>query len=206
MRLNVLNKRVAMIMVAAVAAYSWAQEPGKPVVKSQLQTIDATVESIDPATREVSLRGPEGPVSLVVGPEARNLDKVKVGDKVVVSYYQGIAAQMSKGGKKVSEPATSTFAYPAAGGEKPGGGVGGSVTTTVTIEDIDPGTNTVAFRRPDGQVRIIGVQSPEMQEFVSTLKRGDQVDVTYTESVAVNVVPASSRSAGVDQEPPTSER
>ena len=39
-------------------------------------------------------------------------------------------------------------------------------------------------------VHIIAVKAPNMQKFIRTLKRGDAVDVTYTESLAVNIVPS----------------
>jgi hypothetical protein len=49
----------------------------------------------------------------------------------------------------------------------------------------------VTFKRSDGTVHVIAVKSPNMVEFIHTLKPGDQVDVTYTESLAINVVPAA---------------
>jgi len=179
-------------VLGMITVYAVAQPPDreKPAVTSQLHKVEATVESIDSANRELSLRGPRGPVTVAVGPDAKNFDKIHVGDKVVVSYYQGIAAQMSKDGQKVSDPATSTFAYRAGDGAKPGGGAGHSVTMSVTIEDVDPATHTVAFRGSDGQVHMVSARSPDMQQFVRTLKKGDSVDVTYTESLAVNVMPA----------------
>jgi len=182
------------LLLAALASHPWAQQSDKPVVTSQLQKVEATIEKIDPQTRELSLQGPKGPVSVVVGPEAKNFDQLKVGDKVVLSYYQGIAAQMSKGGVKATGPAGSTFGY--THGTTPGGGAGASITSTVTIEDVNTSTNTVAFRGSDGLVHIVAVKSPDMRNFIRTLKRGDSVDVTYTESIAVSVVPASTRAAG----------
>jgi len=76
-------------------------------------------------------------------------------------------------------------------GKKPGGGIGASITTTVTIQAIDTHTNIVTFKRSDGSVHVIAVKSPNMVQFIRTLKPGDQVDVTYTESLAINVVPAA---------------
>jgi hypothetical protein len=180
-----------IVILGVVASYASAQESpsGQPAVVSQMEKVEGTIESINPTTREVVLRGAKGAVSVVVGAEAKNFDKLHVGDKVSVTYYQGIAAQMSKGDKKVKEPASSTFAYRAGGGAKPGGGVGQSVTAMVTIEDVDPTSNTVAFRSADGTVHVVTARSPQMQQFVQTLKRGDKVDVTYTESIAVNVTP-----------------
>jgi len=99
---------------------------------------------------------------------------------------------MAKGGTKVTEPAPAAFAYKAQPGAKPGGGIGASVTTTVTILAINTDTNTVAFKRLDGTVHLVAVKSPNMVQFMRTLKPGDQVDVTYTESLAINVVPAGS--------------
>lgn len=184
---------LTLIVIAATAMSARAQQAAdRPVVKSEFQKIEATIEAIDPRTREVSLRGPDGPVSVVIGPEVHNFASMHVGDKVVVSYYQGIAAQLAKGDRKATDPAAAaTFGYRAHAGQRPGGGVGASITTTVTIEAIDSETNTVAFRRRDGSVHIIAVKSPDMVQLLHTLKPGDLVEVTYTESVAVNVLPAA---------------
>jgi hypothetical protein len=70
--------------------------------------------------------------------------------------------------------------------------VGSSVTVNVKILGINPSTNTVAFEDSDGQQHVIAVKSPNMREFIRTLKPGDHVDVTYTESVAISVVPSTS--------------
>src|SRR5208282_6556680 len=103
-----------------------------------------------------------------------------VGDKVIVSYYEGLAVQLAKGDAKAMEPAASTFDYRAASGQKPGAGTGASVTETVTIVAIERDTNTVAFTTHDGKVHLIAVKSPNMVQFLHTLKPGDSVEVTYT--------------------------
>jgi TusA-related sulfurtransferase len=43
----------------------------------------------------------------------------------------------------------------------------------------------------DGTTHIIEVRTPEMQQFIRELKRGDVVQVTFTDSIAVSVIPAS---------------
>jgi hypothetical protein len=187
----ICNRVQLALVAAAIVTSALAQQPSRPVVNNTMQQAEATVLTIDPATRAVSLRGPKGPFSVVVDPEVKSFDKLHVGDKVVVSYYQGIAAQMVKGATKAADPAVSTFQTPSQSGARMGGGEGASATTRVIIEDVDIGTNTVAFKRSDGTVHIIAVKSPNMQQFIRTLKRGDAVDVTYTESVAVNVMPST---------------
>jgi hypothetical protein len=184
------NQTLLTLVAVALAMGASAQEPGQPVVNSRIRQAEATVQTINPATREVSLTGSDGPFSVVVGPDVKNLGNVRVGDKVVVSYYVGVAAQMAKGATKATDPALSSFDSRTPSNGRPGGLTGDSVTTRVIIEDVDPGTNTVAFKRSDGSVHIIAVKAPNMQKFIRTLKRGDAVDVTYTESLAVNIVPS----------------
>jgi hypothetical protein len=184
--MKLLNRSLLVLALGALASYAWAQE-SKPVVKSRFQQVQATVTNINYETREVTLQGEKGPLTVQVSPDVKNLERVRAGDKVTVSYYQGLAAQLAKPGARKSSGDTSAFASPA---KIAGGTVGASVTSTVTVEDIDLPTNTVAFRRPDGTVHIASVRSADGQKFLRTLKPGDNVDVTYTESVAVNVIPS----------------
>ena len=61
----------------------------------------------------------------------------------------------------------------------------------VKITALDPATHTVSFTDPDGLAQTITVQDPEMQDFVETLKVGDDVAITYTEALAISVEPAN---------------
>jgi hypothetical protein len=181
---------LTLLLIAATGT-AWAQQGATPAVTTQLTTVTATVQGVYPDKRSLTLVGEDGKQrTIFVGPDVK-LEKLHVGDKVKVSLYQGLAAQMAKGGETVTDPAPATFAYKNPAG-KPGGGAGASVTVTVKILGVDPGTNTVAFQQADGSQHVIAVKSPNMQKFIRTLKAGDTVDVTYTESVAVNVIPAAS--------------
>jgi len=192
---NLVKWQLPTLVLAALASYAWAQQSAAPQggYRSELTKVQATVQSIDPKTREITIVGPKGPLTVVVGPDVRNFDNVRVGDKVNVSFYQGIAAQIAKGATTVSDPAASAFAKgnPTGPGMPAGGLTGASTTVSVLIQAIDLPTNTVAFKRSDGTTHIIEVKSPEMQKFIRTLKPGDHVNVTYTESVAVSVVPST---------------
>ncbi len=186
-KMKVLHRGIWTLVFTTIITGAWAQDkpPAQPVVVNRVHSIEATVDAIDPATRNVTLDGPNGKVSFKVDPSVKNLENVHVGDTVVLSYYQGVAAQMAKGNAKVMEPAASTFAY---GGHGQGQGVGASVTETVTIQAINRTTNDVSFTRPDGTMGVVAVKSPNMQQFVGTLQPGDKVEVTYTESLVVRLV------------------
>jgi len=192
---------VGLVAIAAMATggMAWADQAAgttasKPFVKESLQQMTATVEKIDLASREVTLKGPSGQSRTIkVGPEARNLDKVKVGDRVTVSYYESFTAQMRRHDKPNEGFMNAAGAVRAAPGEKPGGAAATSTASTVTINSVDTKNNTVTFKRPDGAVATLPVMSPEGRAFIAKLKPGDVVDVMYTEAVAVEVAPAPAK-------------
>jgi hypothetical protein len=162
-----------------------------PAVKDDLRVVTARVEAINPTTRVVRLNGEQGPADIVVPPEVRNFDQIKVGDSVQISYYTGVAAQLRKKGDPVTGPTDEIVAARAEPGAKPGAAVGRNISTTVTILSIDTKVNTVKFKRPDGEIKEVAVESEEGKKFIKTLKPNDEVDITYTEAVAVEVVPAA---------------
>jgi hypothetical protein len=161
----------------------------EPFVKKDVVEASAKIEAIDAENRLISVRGPNGPATIVAGPEVRNFDQIHVGDEVKITYTAAVAAEITKSKEK---PATTfdSAAYAAPAGSKPGAAVGTMVTTTVQIESVDTSFDAVTFKRPDGFSRTIAVSSPEAKKFIRTLKKGDMVDVAYTEALAISVVPA----------------
>ncbi len=174
---------------AAKPAAAPAAKPQPSVVREELQEVSATVTSVDQATRMLGLQGEDGSsTTFEVGPEVKNFPQIRVGDKVVVSYYRGLAAELQPKGtplsKKVNQLDLATSAQP---GTKPGAGVGTAVHATVVIEKVDTKANTVSFKRPDGVSRTLPVRSQEGKDFIKKLKAGDQVEVLYSEAVAIEV-------------------
>ena len=165
-----------------------AAEKSAPFTKEALHQMSATVEAISMTTREVTLKGKDGHVQTIkVGPEARNLDQVHVGDKVTVSYYESFTAQMRLHDKPNEGFQNAAGAVRAGAGEKPGGAAAQSVASTVTIDAVDLAGNTVTFHRPEGVGITLPIRSPEGHAFVSKLKKGDVVDIMYTEALAIDV-------------------
>lgn len=181
--------RVPLAVIAAtVAVAAYAADPPKPVFRENLVQKTMTVDAIDQATREVTLRTEDGKLSTIVaGPEVRNLARVKAGDKVVVSYYEAFAAEVKKPGEGVEGVEGDVSMVRAEPGATPAGGAGVLPRTTVTIESVDSTANTVTFTRSDGESRTVAIQTPEGKEFTRALKKGDQVEIAYTEALAVEV-------------------
>ena len=181
---------VAIAVTLAVNAYA-DKRAAEPFAKDALHQVEARIEAIDKATRTLSLRGPNGLTTIVAGPEVRNFDNIHVGDKVHAGYYEGIAAEIkNKSSSAHSEPVEATSIYRAPAGSRPAGAVGHAINVTVKIESVDTKAGTVTFKRSDGFVRTLAVESPEGRKFISALHSGDEVEVTYIEAVAIEVVPA----------------
>lgn len=162
-----------------------------PVNVVNTQTITAKVESIDLSERMVELRADDRSVTVQVPPEVRNLAQLKVGDTVVVQYYEALAAVLQKKGEGtavgVIDATTGTARTPA--GKRPGAAVANKVTTTIVIEAVDRPAHALTFKGPSGMTRTVSVKDPRAQEFISTLKQGDEVQLTYIEALAVTVDP-----------------
>ena len=54
---------------------------------------------------------------------------------------------------------------------------------------IDPVAHTVSFRGPEGNLRTVTIKDPQVQQDMAALPVGELVEVTYTEGVAVQVLP-----------------
>jgi hypothetical protein len=151
----------------------------------------ATVQSLNLETRQVLLKLEDGRnLTIVAGPNVVNLEQVNVGDKVKALYKRGVAARIAIPAESVEETEMAASIALAEEGKKPGAAIGTMVRTVVTIVSFDIRSNLVTFATPDGLVRSIVVIEPEMQEFARGLKPGDEVEVTFTEALAIGLYEA----------------
>jgi len=184
--------RTAVAAFAAALLFAaCADQPPKPVSTSETFETVATVESIDYTNRVVGLRSASGePIVVLAGPEVRNLAQVKVGDRVVTRYTVALAAEVKKAAPGVGlqvEPVTGSRAMP---GARPAAQASQTVRATVEVVAIDTIANWVEVKGPSGYYRRINVKQPKGQEFIRGLKKGDLVEITYTEGLAISVEPA----------------
>jgi translation elongation factor P/translation initiation factor 5A len=183
-----------VLRIGAVGAVALAGQVGAqpaPVEVRDLLEVTATVDAIDLATRTVTLSDGAGNEYFVeAGPDVRNLQQVEVGDEVVVSYYSALAAEFKKPGEGAQGVQVDAAAGRAPAGERPAAASGKRVTATIVIDSVDAVENTVTFTGPRG-LRTVLVESPAGQEFIKQLKPGDEVELTYTEAIAINVEPAN---------------
>lgn len=163
-----------------------SSEPGKGMVTRTIQ-VTAQVVAIDRRTRTVTLKGPNDKVAdIVAGPEVRNFDQIRTGDMVVVRYVQALSLELRKT-TGTSDLTVATIGARAAPGERPAAAVAGQVAAVADVVAVDPANMVITLRGPRGNIVDLHVKNPEHFKVV---KVGDQVDVTYTEAMALSVEPA----------------
>ncbi len=137
--------------------------------------------AIDPATRTVTLKTEDGQMTdVVAGSAVKNFDQIKVGDVVKATYTESIAFQVVPEG-------TAGGASQSANRIPGGAQIDQQVTTSFKVSSVDPATNTLWVTLASGNTKKIQVQDPKAQERLKTLKPGNVVAVTYTESMAIQL-------------------
>lgn len=175
----------------AAAGTVVVSEPGKAVIVSAAE-ITATVVAIDKTTRTVTLKGPQGKsVDIVAGEQVRNFDQIKVGDQVVAQYQQALSLELKKT-RTTGAPTETVAAARAKPGERPAGAVGREITALADVVNVDPKNSIISLKGPRGNVFDLKVQN---QDHFKVVKKGDQVEVTYTEALALSVEPAPKKAA-----------
>jgi Cu/Ag efflux protein CusF len=149
-------------------------------------TVTAQVISIDQKKRTAVLQGPEGNrFTVKVDDRVKNLAQVKAGDSVAATYFESIAYEVKKPGQAVPGVNVAAAGDAAQAGQLPGAAVGRAVTVTSTIVGLDEKNGTVTLQPPDGGEPItIKVRDPSK---LKQVKKGDLVEVTYTEALAIGV-------------------
>jgi hypothetical protein len=177
----------AMAFATPVLAQTSSTAPAKVMdaeAKMQATEITAVITALDLKNRIVTLKGPAGnEFAVVVDPAVKGLQNVKIGDTVSVKYYQAVALDFKKG-DGIRMMTVSTAA--GAGTKKTMPGVSGvqQVTTVSNIWAINAASGTVTVRGPLGHFFEVALKDPKMLDGV---KVGDQMQVTFTEAVAVAV-------------------
>jgi ribosomal protein L6P/L9E len=177
----------------AAGATATTTTPGKGTI-TNMAKITASVEAIDAAARTVTLKGPRGKVvTLAVGPEVKNFDQVKVGDRVVVRYAEALTLELKKGGKELRQRSEREGSETARPGERPAAAAGRQITVIADVTAVDRKKQVVTLRGPKQTVEL-KLRDPKQ---IKLVKVGDQVEATYQEAMAISVEPAPKAKAAV---------
>jgi hypothetical protein len=132
----------------------------------------------------VTVEGTGGRTIVLNAKNARNLDQVKVGDKVRVEFTEELALFVRKSDAAPSATEAQRVEL-APKGQKPSGLVAETVELTGSVESVDPEKRTIAVKGPAGNVRTLKVDKA-VRNF-DQIKKGDQIVLRFTEAFALSV-------------------
>ena len=143
-------------------------------------TIHGEVVSVDPTNRLVTLKDPKGDATTLEARNEKNLEAVKVGDRVTIRYFEGVQIRKKKPGEAVLVPSLKDGIIDAELGRT-------SKTKHVivaSVEAIDEADQEVTLKGPDGSLETTMVTNPE---YLERIKVGDQVVITRSQALALSI-------------------
>ena len=173
----------ASLLLAAPSA--WATGATAPMPEAGAATVinaRGKVTAIDQEKKTVTLTGQGGRKLTLEVRDPAKLAEIKVGDPVVAKYVEALTIRAVKAGSGSPGVTAEAVRVGSKPGQVPAGVVARNVTATATITAIDPKEGTVTLTGPKGNKDTIKVNDPSVLTGVS---KGDLVEVTYTQALAV---------------------
>jgi len=185
---------LSLVLPAFVSAQVGAPEPAAAPkgalpghFADERHTSTSEVLAVDTATRMITLRDVEGgePETFKLGDDVRNLEQVKVGDRVTVDVYKSTSIKALKEGELgEKETATIDRSQP---GEKPGGLATRTRTKVEKVSSVFPDSKEFLTRNDKGKLTTWKVKDADD---LKGLKSGDRIQFTSVSELAVSVKPA----------------
>jgi Cu/Ag efflux protein CusF len=179
-----MSRLIACVVGAAVALVSGTSVAQvSKTITGESTTVTATVEGVERASRQVTLKNEDGTYEVLsVSPAVKRFDSLKVGDKVKVVYYENVNVRLKEPGEKDID--TSTAAVTPAAGAKPTGTVAAQRAITATITAIDQKVPSITFTGPNGWTYSSRVED---KNALAKVKVGDKVDITWTNAALMSI-------------------
>ncbi len=173
---------------ALASIMSLAQAAEIPLGSKTLEgQIISKVLAVDAANRQVTIEDPEGkPVVIQLSDQAKNLHNLQVGDKVDIKVARSVAYVLDTNiGDQPGVSNESMVARVAKDNPNPGGEAIREVRVTSKITAINLKDHEVTLLPPEGPVRVVKVENPDLQARMGNLKVGQTVDAVLTEFLQV---------------------
>jgi Cu/Ag efflux protein CusF len=174
---------VGIIEAAVLVSMASTAMAQSKTFNEKMVVATGTVESIEAASRTITLKKPDGTVvTIFAGPDVKRLEEVKVGDKITARYYENVVIRV----KRPGEPDVDTAAKTTTPSKQvlPGGTRAQQRTITATITAIDMNAPSITFTGPNGWKYSSAVQD---KAALAKVKVGDKVDIVWTEALLVSL-------------------
>ena len=168
-------------LMLALAGTAGAQV--SKTLTGEMKTVTVSVEAIERASREVTVKKPDGNYEVFYAPNTmKRFDTLKIGDKITATYYENLILRLKQPGEK-SDEKDQAAVVPAAGG-RAGATVSHQQTITATITAIDQTVPSITFSGPHNWTYSSRVED---RKALAKVKVGDKVELTWTEAMLLSL-------------------
>jgi hypothetical protein len=170
---------VTAAALLGAASMAWAQTKTIP---GKMEVVSATVEAIDHAARQVTVKKQDGTYEVFYVPMAiKRFEVLKIGDRITAKHYENIVLRVKAPGEKDADTARDAVTPSK---DSPAGTIAHQRTITATITAIDQKTPSISFAGPNGWKYSSRVED---KAALAKVKVGDKVDITWTEAVLLSI-------------------
>jgi hypothetical protein len=185
-----LASAAALLCSSAAIAQSGATE-NKPMVidaaavDNSYLLYEGSVVKTDKKTRTITFKNKEGESKFVAGPEIKNFDQIKKGDRLSVTYQLAVAIELikTKSDGVRSKVETNTVTSSKAN-EKPSETIANKTTIIADIVEVNREKKLVSVKGPSGKITTVVVKNPALLADVNV---GEQVKVIYYDAMAASI-------------------
>lgn len=183
------TKLMIGVLVLSLATFTTMSIPksarAQGVEMQDTKVIIAKVTAVDPATRGMTLQGPDGNVvTIIIPPEDPHFDQIQIGDQVKVEYRESVALYLGKPGEK---PETSAGMITATSpkGTQPKAVMAAAVDVSAKVIAVDLDKRTLTLELTDG--RHVTTYVDESLPGFETIQVGDTIHARLTEAIALSL-------------------
>ncbi len=178
---NITIGLICAVIASPLMAQTTVIGPG------QTETTTATIREVDLKTRSVVLRGDDGSTLRVFVPqEFTRLNELRIDDTVTITYYESIVYQLRRR-RAPKPPVSEEVAVSETTASLPGATLSHQMTERVTVKAVDRDAPSITVTDQHGRTVSRHV---ERASDLDGVKRGDHIDITYTEAVLATVTRA----------------
>jgi len=169
-----------LAMITVAGSHGAAQVSKTLTGEAHTQTV--TVEAIEKASREVTVKKPDGKYDVLYVPASiRRFDTLKIGDKITTKYYENMVVRLQQPGEA---PVDKESGAVTRADNKAAGTAAHQRTITATITEIDPRTPSITFTGPNQWTYSTRVED---KDALAKVKVGDKVDITWTTATILSI-------------------
>lgn len=137
------------------------------------------VVAVSPADRRITIKRSNGGTATLEARRENDLESIKVGDHITVSYFEGAQIRKRKWGKTAPDFSlkdgmiSATLSGPSRKEH----------VVVASVEAVDTVNQEIALKGPDGSLETIMVANPD---YLGHIKVGDQVGLTRVQALALS--------------------